>query len=261
MTFLRSLKVLAFALVALAAVGAAEMSQAVAESFLDAEESRLTELVNEHRASHGAQPLTTNEALRMVARRQTQRMAMAGYIYHNPDLKKEAREAIPGFTLAAENVARTSEGGTVEFVHEGLLQSEGHHRNIDYGDFNIVGIGAAPASDGMKYYTQNFAEWHQGSTAPAPARPAAPAATSPPVLTVKRRAAPAPRAAAPTPAPTASPTPTPVPVVESTPLPTVAPPSPAGAASPGDRHESGVTLAGGLTGMLVRFFAKLAFWR
>jgi hypothetical protein len=254
MRFLKSLKVLAFVVLALGMIVAAEMSQAVAESFLAGDESQMATLVNGHRSSHGMSSLQTNEALRMVARRQAQRMVMAGYIYHNPDLGEEARQAIPGWLLLGENVGVGPDAPAVE---QAFLDSPNHHHNIDTGEFNIVGMGAMAADDGQRYYTQNFAHWNGsstgGATASRPASKTAPApiarAKPPAVAAPVRRPAVASRPAT-TPVATAAPTPAP------TPFPT--PDEPAGPAAKPART---VDLGTGLVAMLTRFLAKLAFWR
>ena len=170
----RALKLLAFVALAFGLLFVAEISQAVAESFLKAEEDQMTALVNQHRAGHEYKPLKVNSALRWVARRQAQRMVMAGYIHHNPDLEKEADKAIPGWMLLGENVGV---GAGVNSVNKAFLGSPHHHENYDTKKYNIVGIGAMANDSGDMYFTQDFALY--GSTkarAAAPVKKAAPKA-------------------------------------------------------------------------------------
>ncbi len=175
MRLLRPLKVMAVSGIALAVAVTAEVSQAVAEGFLVAEENQMTELVNAHRAEHGLPSLRHDAALQMVARRQSSRMVAAGYIYHNPDLAKEGAEAVPDWLKLGENVGV---GGSVGSIEDAFLASPMHHANIHHNDFRVIGLGAVPSSDGVLYVTQNFAQ-QRGASAPAPGAPgAAPGATT-----------------------------------------------------------------------------------
>jgi uncharacterized protein YkwD len=257
MRFLKSLKVLAFVALAFGILIAAEASQAYAESWLADDEAQMLSLVNSHRATHGFAALAENDALRMIARRQAQRMVEAGYIYHNPNLAQEANDAVPGWVLLGENVGV---GPSTDAVEQAFLNSPHHHENIDTQAFNLLGVGAMASDDGSKYYTQDFAEVKAGSapaSAPAAARPAPPIVRVPRAVPVAARPRPQPPAvAAVTAAPT--PVPTPVPTLAPTPVPTLAPtPVPAVAAP----QQQPINVGTGLLAMLKRFFAKLGFWR
>ncbi|HSH60503.1 MAG TPA: CAP domain-containing protein [Acidimicrobiales bacterium] len=163
---LRSFKVVAGGSLMLAILVAAEVSQAVAEGFLVAEENRMTALVNEHRAAaHGAPAMWQDPALQMVARRQAQRMSAAGFIYHNPNLGAEAGGAVPNWIRVGENVGV---GPSVVSVQDAFLASPAHHANIDKS-YNLVGLGAVASSNGALYFTQNFAQ--NGGVAPPPPPP------------------------------------------------------------------------------------------
>lgn len=151
---LRSLKVVMLSALAVAILLTGEVSQAVAEGFLVAEENQMTELVNRHRAEHGLGGLDHNPALQIVARRQASRMVAAGYIYHNPDLTKEAEEAVPQWLRVGENVGV---GPSVGEVEDAFLASPLHHANIDQSEYNVIGLGAAPGPAGALYFTQNYA--------------------------------------------------------------------------------------------------------
>jgi hypothetical protein len=239
--YLRSLKVLAFVVLAGAVVFAAEASQAVAESFLADDEAQMAALVNQHRAGVGLSSLVHNDALRTIARRQAQRMVVAGYIYHNPDLRSEANAAVPSWLLLGENVGV---GPSVEMVEEAFLNSAKHRENIETARFNNVGVGAMASQDGGLYFTQNFADLR---TAPAAAAAAAPGST-PPVVRVPVRARSAKAASTP------APTPAPTPVISPT-------PAPSPAVLGGKAVRANASLLEGLAAMIAHFFEKLAFWR
>ena len=164
---LRSLKVVAPAALMAGVLVLGEVSQAMAEGFLVAEENHMTDLVNQHRADHRLGSLRQDAALQMVARRQAQRMAAAGYIYHNADLAREASGAIPDWLRLGENVGT---GGDVVSVEDAFLASPTHHANID-SDYSVIGLGAVAAGNGRMFFTQNFAF--------GPGPPPAPAAPTP----------------------------------------------------------------------------------
>src|SRR5687768_13679638 len=130
----RSLKLVALAGLMAAILVIGEISQSVAESFLVAEENQMTDMVNDHRGAHGLRRLPQHAALQMVARRQAQRMAAAGYIYHNPDLQVQSAQAVPDWLRIGENVGV---GPDVPSVEQAFLNSPLHHANID-GQYNII---------------------------------------------------------------------------------------------------------------------------
>lgn len=153
---LRWLRVVSFVAVGLGLLLGSEVGQAVAESFLSPEETQMARLVNRHRDNrHDRRTLDMNSALRMLARRQTQRMVTAGFIYHNPDLVKEANKALPDWIKLGENVGV---GPDVPSVEKAFLASSGHHANIHLGAYNLIGVGAMAGDQGSKFYTQTFAQ-------------------------------------------------------------------------------------------------------
>lgn len=68
----------------------------------------------------------------------------------------EVRALTPARSLA-ENVAFDGRAGTTlaAGIAAGWFASPGHRRNIE-GDFDLTGIGAARASDGVTHLTQVF---------------------------------------------------------------------------------------------------------
>lgn len=266
------LKITAFLSVTLGILLFGELTQAMAESWLQNEEKAMTSHVNAHRHGHGLRPLSMNAGLQMIARRQAQRMVMAGKIKHNPNLMQEADEAIPDWLLLGENVGV---GPSEEEVEDAFLDSPAHHSNIDEKDYNIVGVGGMAAEDGEMYFTQNFAQVGHTSAKPAkkttakkkkktPTPPTKPSPVRtkrvPPLIEVKgKRVTAHPRStvsAEPSPEPSVSPT------AVSSPAPSSSPPA---APAPKGNDVNLINSIGALLGEAVRkigsAFAKLAFWR
>lgn len=105
-------------------------------------------LVNIERAEHGLGALTVRGDIVQVARRHSHTMADEWRLHHNPNFSKE----ITGWQRVAENVGY---GPTVERIHEALMNSEGHRRNILDDQVTEVGIGVV-IRDGRVWVTQNF---------------------------------------------------------------------------------------------------------
>lgn len=99
-----------------------------------------------------------------VARQHSADMAQRGYLSHdtpegaNPLARIEAA-GISGFSLAAENIGRTSRPEPTREVVEGWLASENHRRNLFTPPFNATGIGVARAADGALIYTQLYVSY------------------------------------------------------------------------------------------------------
>lgn len=84
-----------------------------------------------------------------VARRQAQRMASQGRIFHNPNLGRE----VTGWRMVGENVGR---GGSVYAIHQAFMNSTSHRANILDRDFTEVGMGTAYDAKGVLYIAQVF---------------------------------------------------------------------------------------------------------
>jgi uncharacterized protein YkwD/uncharacterized membrane protein required for colicin V production len=121
-------------------------------------EARMLELVNRERAKVGAPPLVIDQTLVAVAREHSTDMWERGYFAHtNPDgLDPFDRMEAGGatFLIAGENLAFAP---TVGLAHWGLMNSEGHKRNILDPRFGRIGIGVIDGGIYGKMYTQNFA--------------------------------------------------------------------------------------------------------
>lgn len=155
-------------------------------------ESTLLTLTNTARAAAGVPAVTLDSTLSGIARQWASSMAAAGGISHNPDVKAQLNATGIDWRKSGENVGV---GPTLASIHEALLASPGHFRNIVDPDFNRVGLGVVVIGNTV-WLVQNFV-MTRSSAAPAPtAAPApepAPVVTSPPAT-----APPTTRAARPT---------------------------------------------------------------
>ena len=122
------------------------------DALASSEESRFTSLTNHERTSRGIHALVTKSDLVAVARRHSQQMVERGYIYHNENLPNEVGG---NWRMLGENVGR---GGSVDAIHQALMDSAPHRHNILESRFNQVGIGTAIAKDGRVYVTEVFAQ-------------------------------------------------------------------------------------------------------
>lgn len=123
---------------------------------LSAEEEAFIRLVNEHRESQGLNGLTWNDALGEIALAHSRDMRDRDFFSHtNPDGDDPFdRMDAAGISHrgAAENIA--SGYTTGEAVLNGWLNSDGHRRNIENGNYTHHGIGYV--EDG-NYWTHVFA--------------------------------------------------------------------------------------------------------
>lgn len=105
-------------------------------------ENQLINLVNRERELRNLQRLETNNTLTKIARGHSGDMFERGYFAHNtPEGKNVSDRAIEGgyiFLVIGENLAYAP---GVELAHKGLMDSEGHRKNILSPDFNKIGIG------------------------------------------------------------------------------------------------------------------------
>lgn len=156
----------AFLLLIILLVGASELSAAVATEFHAAQEAELTRLLNDERARRGLPRLATSDALRTIARRQSQRMAMRGNIFHNQRLREDIESVFPDWSSLAENVGV---GPSVPSVHNAFMASPGHRANILDPDFRWLGVGITSGGDRL-FMTENFLSLFKGASRPLPAQ-------------------------------------------------------------------------------------------
>jgi uncharacterized YkwD family protein len=120
---------------------------------LSADEQKMINLVNQERQKAGVAPLKIDLELSRVARIKSQDMRDKGYFSHTSPTYGSPFDMMKSFGItyrtAGENIAKHS---SVESAHTGLMNSEGHRKNILNPSFTHIGIGIV---DG-RYYTQMF---------------------------------------------------------------------------------------------------------
>jgi hypothetical protein len=174
------MKLVAILVVALTAslleTGAAHAADPVAD------EATFLAKLNAVRASHGVRPLSSSGALVNMARAWSAKMAADGGISHNPALSAQAPS---NWARLGENVGY---GPNVQSIHDALVASPGHFRNMVDGAFSEVGIGVVYSASRI-YVTVDFMTPQNApvSAAAAPANPAPAKATSTPATTTKTR--------------------------------------------------------------------------
>lgn len=120
---------------------------------LSASEQKMVDLVNQERAKAGVAPLKVDPELSRVARIKSQDMRDNNYFSHTSPTYGSPFDMMKSFGIsyrtAGENIAKHS---SVESAHAGLMNSDGHIKNILNPNFTHIGIGIV---DG-RYYTQMF---------------------------------------------------------------------------------------------------------
>lgn len=121
-------------------------------------ENQLISLVNKERVSRNLQALKFDPELTEIARPHSADMFRRGYFAHNsPEGENVSDRAIAAgynFLVIGENLAYAP---SVELAHRGLMNSEGHRRNILSPDFNKIGIGIMDGGVYGLMVTQVFA--------------------------------------------------------------------------------------------------------
>lgn len=122
-------------------------------------EKKMLSLLNEEREKMGLKPLIIDETIIVVARTHSFDMWRRSYFAHeSPEGGTPFDRMEEGgveFRRAGENLALAR---TVERAHSGLMNSEGHRRNILDPTFGRVGIGVVDGGIYGKMFTQNFAD-------------------------------------------------------------------------------------------------------
>jgi uncharacterized protein YkwD len=115
------------------------------------------DLLNKERENLGYQKLTIDENLTRVALKHSEDMFKRGYFSHyspeGKDVGSRLGEKEVTYSIAGENLAFAP---SVQRAHSGLMESEGHKRNILDPAFNKVGIGAIDGGIYGKIFTQVF---------------------------------------------------------------------------------------------------------
>lgn len=115
------------------------------------------ELINEERAAEGLGELLSFDDLIDDARAQSQDMADAGYLYHNPDLADVT--ASENWFKLGENVGY---GPTVDVLHDAFMDSEAHAANVMKDVYNYIGVGAVLDGNGTIWVTMVFMQGPDG---------------------------------------------------------------------------------------------------
>ena len=128
----------------------------------DAAAEQMYALVNDERSDQGLHRLTPAADVADVAAAWSAQMAADREMEHNPD----HAEQICCWAAVSENVAwsepprtrlhRDAVATVVEELHEALLGSPGHRRNLLDPDVDEIGIGVHVDAGGSVWITQNF---------------------------------------------------------------------------------------------------------
>jgi uncharacterized protein YkwD len=133
----------------------------VGDSELPKLEQQLFEQVNKVRSDYHRTALTRNPHLDAVARAHGKDMASRGFFAHdNPEgaspLDRIQASPLRGFTLAAENLGKTTAAAPSREVVNGWMFSKTHRKNLLAPPFNTTGIGVARAPDGTLLIVQLY---------------------------------------------------------------------------------------------------------
>ena len=118
---------------------------------------KMFELVNQERIKYGIKPLVWDEQRAKVGRGHSKDMFERGYFSHYSPEGKDVGDRLLdlgiNYAIAGENLALAPD---VTRAHTGLMNSEGHKRNILDPAFNEIGIGAVDGGIYGKMFTQVF---------------------------------------------------------------------------------------------------------
>lgn len=121
-------------------------------------ETQVITLVNKERAARGLTMLKTNWELSRVARYKSQDMINKNYFGHTSPTYGTPFQMMESFGLrfsaAGENIAYGQR--TPQEVMNAWMNSPGHRANILSAVYTQIGVGAAKASNGTLYWTQEF---------------------------------------------------------------------------------------------------------
>ncbi|MCL4235019.1 MAG: CAP domain-containing protein [Deltaproteobacteria bacterium] len=121
--------------------------------------ARLIELVNDERAREGVLPVGEDSSLNAVAQRYAEEILQNRRVVHvspdSGDLVDRAKAVGIDFVKISENIAVNR---NVDVVHEDLMRSPSHRRNIVDDQVDRIGVGVAIDPDGGHVYVvENFA--------------------------------------------------------------------------------------------------------
>lgn len=114
------------------------------------DEKLLLDDLNRERAAAGVQPLKWNDALAAAALEHARVMVRENVLTHQAPgelpLEQRAAQAHARFSVIEENVAV---GPDAPSIHDGLMHSPGHRKNILNPAVTAVGIAAVRGADGL----------------------------------------------------------------------------------------------------------------
>ena len=114
--------------------------------------------VNKERKERGVKELTFDYELRDLARDYAMEMFINGFFSHN----SEVDGSTPADRADRKNIAYLVIGENLAFApdfyiaHDGLMNSEGHRRNILSEEFGKVGIGVVDGGVYGRMFVQEF---------------------------------------------------------------------------------------------------------
>ena len=132
------------------------VAPAHAGDYVPSDETHVRNLVNATRAGKGLGQLASNNELIGMARRQADRMAAKGNIFHNLQLGDEMTSSGLNWLKAGENVGM---GPDVDIIEDAFLASPHHYENIVDPKYDTVGIGVVDGADGRRYVVQVYADF------------------------------------------------------------------------------------------------------
>jgi hypothetical protein len=132
---------------------------------------QVVSLVNSHRQQLGLTTLKVSPTLTSSAVWKSQHMAQYGYMQHDdpaPPVARTVQQRLdacgyPGDTTGwGENIAYGYQ--TPDAVMNAWLNSPGHKANIENASYRTIGVGAAVATNGYTYWTQDFGTYDDSGT-------------------------------------------------------------------------------------------------
>lgn len=123
----------------------------------EASEQQMLTLVNDERKKAGVPSLSSDTNITSVARAHSRDMFLRHYFSHiDPDDNDPLKRVLAGgvsFTVVGENIVYAPD---VTVAHTGLMNSEGHRKNILDPAFHRIGIGVINSGIYGEMFTQNF---------------------------------------------------------------------------------------------------------
>lgn len=122
-------------------------------------EAAMLEEVNKERESRGIAPVKLSLGIQEVARLYSKTMLSERFFAHTDlegkNVGDRLRDSGIHFLIAGENLAYAPD---VIIAHQGLMESEGHKKNILDPEFTRIGVGVVDAGIWGKMFTQIFAD-------------------------------------------------------------------------------------------------------